>query len=126
MMYIVEHIDDFTVVIYFEDDEATNMILEAHYRGIPLVGPYSVLDHSRHVPSGQDHLHIYKKNALLFALNRDGTAHDRSHGARIPNRVADTLRTKYPDWIIPDNNIIESAPKALNVTWLMEQVQARS
>ncbi len=57
----------------------------------------------------KDHLHIYRKNNEILALNRDGTAHDKSHGAIIPQYVADRIRAEYPDFIIPKNNVLESA-----------------
>jgi hypothetical protein len=63
---------------------------------------YSLEDRSK------DHLHFFLNGKKLGAINRDGTAHDRSHGVRIPNHVADFIKTSYPDFQIPSNNIIES------------------
>ena len=57
----------------------------------------------------KNHLHVYLKNNNLFAINRDGTAHDKSHGISIPRYVSDRIRSEYPDFIIPPNNFIESA-----------------
>jgi hypothetical protein len=36
--------------------------------------------------------------------NKDGTAHDRSHQVQIPNKVADAIRAKFPDFVIPPND----------------------
>lgn len=57
----------------------------------------------------KDHLHVYLKGNELFAINRDGSAHDKSHGKRIPNHIANKIRSKYPDFVLPSNNTIESA-----------------
>lgn len=59
----------------------------------------------------KDHLHFYKKGSELFALNRDGTGHDGSHGVRIPNVVVDYISTEFPDFTLPKGNIIESIDK---------------
>ena len=56
----------------------------------------------------KDHLHVYQKGNELFAINKDGTAHDNSHKVRIPNKIADLIRANYPDFNLPTDNIIES------------------
>lgn len=56
----------------------------------------------------KDHLHVFLKNNQLFAINRDGTAHDKSHGKKIPNYVSDKIKQEYPDFILPADNLIES------------------
>lgn len=58
--------------------------------------------------TAKDHLHIYKKGNHLFAINRDGTGHDRTSQIQIPRGIADRLRQDYPDFIIPENNFVES------------------
>lgn len=87
-----------------------NLLSEAQHRGIPLGGPYSAVHHKAHIDPGYDHLHVFCKNNILFALNSNGTAHDQSHGIKIPNRVADGIRRHFPDFVIPPDNLIESAP----------------
>lgn len=69
---------------------------------------FSGVYHKAHIPDGQDHIHVHQRNNQLFALNVDGTAHDNSHGTRIPNRIADGLRRHFPDVTLPPNNFIES------------------
>lgn len=86
------------------------LLREAKLKGEPLIGTYSTQYHSAHIKDGQDHLHVYCKQHQLFAMNRDGSAHDRSHQTQIPNKVADAIRTKFPDFKLPPGNFIESAP----------------
>lgn len=117
---ITEEMEGFTVSIYFDDEWQYRSILEARHRGDPLVGPYSVRKDSPHSSKGQPHLHIFNRNNELFAINRDGSAHDCSQGYRIPVRVAIALRKKYPNFEIPQNNIIESAPRAEEVLTLLD------
>ena len=83
------------------------VLFEAQPVGKPLVGTYSAILHKGHGAGGQDHLHVFAKRNQLFALNKDGTAHDASHGARIPNRVAQAIRSKFPQFKIPDTGVIE-------------------
>lgn len=109
-----------TVHFYFSESESlTQLLFEARHRGKPLGGPYSASFHKAHIPAGLDHLHVYVKQNELFAINRDGTAHDRSHGVEIPNRVADAIRDKYPDFTLPANNFIESAPTEIRFDLLL-------
>ncbi|MCF7802493.1 MAG: hypothetical protein K9N34_10820 [Candidatus Marinimicrobia bacterium] len=83
------------------------LITERKYKGTPLIGLYSYKKHPPHIPNGQSHLHLYMKNNKLFAINKDGTAHDKSHGITIPKKVGEKLRIIFPDYKIPKNNIIE-------------------
>ena len=106
MKYYLIEIDEYFVWIYFRHGKDKN-ILEAQRRGIPLIGPYSYFKHPPHNPTGAYHLHIYCKQNELFSINKNGTAHDGSSGYRIPNKVANKLREMFPNWKIPDNNIIE-------------------
>lgn len=61
----------------------------------------------------KDHIHVYKKNRQLTAVNRDGTAHDGFHGTRIPSKVADYIRNEFWDFELPNNNFIESCEPAV-------------
>ena len=54
----------------------------------------------------QAHAHVVQKGNQLFAVNTDGTAHDRSHNTRIPNNVANYLRDCGYD--IPTDNYLEN------------------
>ena len=108
MKYCSVEVEEYTVHIYFEDRDNGKFITEAQHRGVPLAGPYSVIKHKPHTDDGQYHLHLYHKHNQLFAINKDGTAHDKSHGYRIPNKVADALKKKFPEFVLPLDNIIES------------------
>ena len=68
----------------------------------------------------QDHLHFYHNGSQLFAINRDGTAHDRSHGYKISKRHADIIANDF-DFTLPDSNIIESCPCAVETTLLLSE-----
>ena len=107
---------------FLVDMESTEMVLlaeigspeekilrEAKLKGEPLTGTYAAQYHSAHIKDGQDHLHVYCKQNQLFAINRDGSAHDRSHQTQIPNKVADAIRIKFPDFKLPPSNFIEKA-----------------
>jgi 23S rRNA-/tRNA-specific pseudouridylate synthase len=103
-------VEEFTVVIYASDFDSTVAITEARHKGNPLGGPYSVQDHTARVKPSEDHIHVYYKNNQIFALNKtSGTAHDQSHGIKIPNKVAKALKQMFPDITLPPNNIIEAA-----------------
>jgi len=102
-------IDEYTIHLYFSDEEQRQLLTEAERRGVPLTGVYSVLKHQPHTGGSQYHLHIYKKQNQIFAINKDGTAHDQSHEAVIPRKVSDALKQKFPDWDIPRNNLLESS-----------------
>lgn len=112
-----EVIEGVTVHFIFDAESEASALFEARHKGEPLGGQYSAVLHKAHIAGGQDHLHIYAKQNRLFALNKDGTAHDRSHGAHIPNRVADAIRTKYPDFVLPPNHFIEAAPSGIEASY---------
>jgi hypothetical protein len=120
--YVIE-IESYIVHLYFgdTDNDTHKMLLEAKHKGVPLIGPYSTQKHVDRTGKGQEHLHIYSKNNEIFAINKDGTAHDQSHGAIIPNKVAQALRKHFPDFKIPPNNLIESAPHQVDLMFLIEK-----
>jgi hypothetical protein len=105
--------NDLITILY--STQSSRMLNEAKTKGLPVGGPYSIQFHSAHSPVGMSHLHAYERNNQLFALNLDGTAHDKSHGTRIPNRVASAISHYFPDFQLPQDNIIESAPIAIEV-----------
>ncbi len=94
---------------------------EAKHKGIPVGGKYSIQFHKSHADFGWDHLHAYEKNNQLFALNINGTAHDRNHGVVIPNKLVKGIRKYFPDFVIPKNNVIEWSPLEieLNIKFMM-------
>ena len=110
-MYYGFDVGKYRITLYPVDDVERDTIEEAIHRGEPLWGPYSVVRNTPHSAGGQHHLHIYMKKKKLFAINKDGTAHDQSHGCSIPSRVAKALRSKFPDYRIPADNYIEGVDK---------------
>jgi hypothetical protein len=108
-------VENYIINIFFEDHDKS-YINEARNRGVPLTNIYSVLKHKPHTNPGEEHLHVYKKGNQLFSIGKSGKAHDKSHGVRIPNKVADALRDQFPDWNIPDNNIIETTFNLTGIT----------
>jgi len=111
-------VDEYTVHIVFRTTAEPTFLEEARHRGVPIGGVYSADLHKARIPSGQDHLHIYARQNHLFAINKDGTAHDRSHGAHIPNRVADAIKQNFPDFVLPKDNLIESAPSDVQLDYI--------
>ncbi len=103
-------LENFVVHILFSKSES-GPLLEGKSKYVELGGVYSAQLHQAHTSVGQTHIHVYAKNNKLFALNRDGSAHDRSHGAQIPNKVAQAITQKFPDFTLPKDNFIESAPE---------------
>ena len=68
----------------------------------------AVMFHRGHVPNSQDHLHFLLKGKKLYALNRDGTAHDASHGSQMHRWAMDAVQNRYPDFKVPPRGLIES------------------
>lgn len=106
---IYEH-ESFIMYFYYKDSLSKKIIDEARHRGEPLTKTYSTIKHPPHTLKGKSHLHVYCKNNQLFAINIDGSAHDQSHGVIIPKKVAKVIRQKFPDFKLPADNYIESAP----------------
>lgn len=124
-MYKYEIIlDDLIINIYFENYEDKDFIdlKEARHRVISLSGPYSVYLDSPHILQGQKHIHVYYRNNQIFALNVDGSAHDKSHGIKIPGKVAKSLSGILPNFVLPKDNIIESLTFE-QVNWLDEKTE---
>ncbi len=118
--YITFEVDEWTIHIYFHEPdlnqhEIAQMLNEA--KRFDLGNAYSAVEHPPHGGQGMHHIHAYHRNNQLFALNIDGSAHDRSHGYTIPNKVADAIKVKFPEWIIPPKNLIESAH--LDFVWAL-------
>jgi hypothetical protein len=100
------NIEGFEMVMTHHDSEP-EFLTEAKSKGTPLIGNYSFMKHSAHGFKGDYHLHVYDGKREIFAINKNGTAHDGYHGVRIPNKVFHTLKTRFGDWNFPANQIIE-------------------
>jgi hypothetical protein len=118
MWYTFES-EGYVVHIWF-DSEELHEINEAKYKGTPIGGQYSAQLHQAHSTVGQQHLHVYAKNNQLFSLNKDGSAHDRSHTAVIPNKVAKAIKNHFPSFELSSKNIIEYAPQAVQLLFKLE------
>jgi hypothetical protein len=105
-------IDKVRVTVTLFDDKDIQRLDEAQHRGDPLVGKYSHMLHKAILLQFKDHIQVYARNNQIFAINKDGTAHDGYHKVKIPGRVADELRSRYPDWSIPMDNLIEAVSRA--------------
>ena len=55
----------------------------------------------------QDHLHFVQHGAQLFAINKDGTAHDKSHGIKMANWTVDAIKKHHPAFKVPPGKLIE-------------------
>lgn len=66
-----------------------------------------ILFHKAHVPQGQDHLHFVVRGHKVAALNKDGTAHDQSHGVQLQRWAIDGASEHYAEFKMPKNGIIE-------------------
>lgn len=109
-------VDEYLVHVLWDVNVAGVFVLhEAQYRGKPLGGQYSAQLHPPHGNQGMQHIHVYARDNQIFALNMDGTAHDKSHGVTIPNKVADAIRQHFPRFTIPANNIIENADSSAEI-----------
>lgn len=43
----------------------------------------------------------------IFAINRDGTAHNKSAGKTIPSSIFNILEQKFPDFKFPSNRLVQ-------------------
>ncbi|WP_372786001.1 hypothetical protein [Phenylobacterium sp.] len=102
-VYIVHHFST-------DDAEANAAVhyLEESGRRFDLGQGRSILFHRAHVPNTQDHVHFVQDGRKLYALNRDGTAHDASHGKQMHRWAMDAVKDRYQDFVIPKAGLIEA------------------
>lgn len=101
-------IEGLIVLIHEFKDEGEQFLFEAKLNGNLLAGQYSYKKHQPHNSTGEYHLHVYKKGNEIFSINQSGKGHDGYSGTMIPNVAFDALKSKFPDWNWPENQIIES------------------
>jgi len=103
------------VHIYYKlNDPIKQVIDEANHRGgTELIKHYSANSHKGHIPGALDHLHIYAGQTQIAAINIDGSGHDGFSGTKLPNKVVKAISAKFPEFNIPDNNILESISPSL-------------
>jgi hypothetical protein len=66
-----------------------------------------IIHHKAHIPDGQDHLHFEVRGRTVYAVNKDGTAHDRSHGKTMQRWALDGAAAHYPTFKMPPGGLIE-------------------
>lgn len=101
-------IDGLLVLIHEIDDAEQQLLVEAKLNGNLLAGQYTYKKHQPHNPTGEYHLHVYKKGNEIFSINKSGKGHDGYSGTIIPNLAFDALKSKFPDWNWPGSQIIEA------------------
>jgi hypothetical protein len=102
------------LVIYhfYKDDPIAEFIVRALLNeqcpSVDLGRGRSILFHKAHVPNTEDHLHFLVKGAKIAAINKSGSAHDRSHGVRLQRWALDGMKQYYPDFTVPPEGLIEA------------------
>lgn len=114
-------IEDLTITIFYHPD-TSSFVIESKSKGNYLIGNYSYMKHPPHTSPGEYHIHVYDGQNQIFAINKNGTAHDGYHGVRIPNKVYNALVQKFPEWTFPSNQVIES----LNYTYFLKEISELS
>jgi hypothetical protein len=116
-----ENRNEVLVFYHFEEgDNAAEMIvrliLNEEKASVDLGQGRRMLFHKARVPNTQDHIHFQVKGANIAALNKDGTAHDRSHGIQLQKWALDSMATHYPNFRRPKDGIIESLAEVTKAT----------
>lgn len=83
----------------------------------------SIMFHRAHVPVGQDHIHFLVKGKKVAALNRDGTAHDKSHGYQMLQWQMDGLAKHHPGFALPKTGLIEQLTTDSTILMLIESTE---
>lgn len=115
--HFVLYVEEYAVHLYVRrNDESYNVLTEGRKKGsIDLGKNYSANKHETHVPSGQQHLHLYAGQKKILTMNKDGTGKDGSTGRQIPSKVIKSIQNKFPNFNIPPNGILESAPQSVRI-----------
>ncbi|KQI72390.1 hypothetical protein AN191_09805 [Loktanella sp. 5RATIMAR09] len=102
-----------TVVFYhFDETDRTaevviRLLLNEAKPRVDLGKGRAIIHHKAHIPNNQDHLHFEVKGTRFAAINKDGTAHDRSHGIKLQRWAVDGASKHYPDFRVPKDGLIE-------------------
>ena len=67
------------------------------------------------------HLHFLHKGKDLITINRDGIAHDQSHGYKMSKRQTNIVSSKF-GFSVPDDNILESCTLANELLLLCKEI----
>lgn len=104
---------DVNVIYHFETADRVaevivRLLLNEAKPYIDLGKGRAILHHKAHIPNTQDHLHFRVKGTNIAAFNKDGSAHDKSHGIQLQKWATDGAKKHYPDFNIPTDGLIES------------------
>ncbi|WP_136617002.1 MULTISPECIES: hypothetical protein [Mesorhizobium] len=94
-----------------DDQTAKDTILTLLTEAVPFVDlgkGRSIIHHKAHVPNTEDHLHFVVNGNKIAAVNKSGTAHDRSHGIKLQKWALKGAAQHYPDFKMPKDGLIES------------------
>jgi hypothetical protein len=108
MPYYNFKVDEYTIYIYHADEKAKILFTEALHRGVPMKGPYSLLNDKPQTNGSKFNLHMYYKRNNFFALNKDGTSYNGNKIVKIPDKVVDAIRYKFQNPGFSSNGTIES------------------
>lgn len=108
-MITIVHMDNYPVhIVVAHDAMPQNELDEARSKYVDLGKRYRGRIDGPHDPkTGQVHIHVYAGKTQIFAMNVDGTAHDRSHDYQIPSVVAKEMARTLQQFRLPPNNYIE-------------------
>ena len=101
------------VIYHFDADDAVARqlvfeVLTEAKKSVDLGQGKSIVHHKAHIPDGQDHLQFMVKGRKVYSVNKDGTAHDRSHGKKMQRWALDGAAAHYPGFKMPDDGLIEA------------------
>jgi hypothetical protein len=82
----------------------------------------SIIFHRAHTEVNQDHLHFLVKGDKIAAVNRDGTAHDSSHGVRLQKWALNGAAQHYPEFRMPKDGLIERLMVEAGAQMLNEEI----
>lgn len=104
---------NFTVFYHFDASDrvaevVVRLLLNEAKPYVNLGKGRAILHHKAHIPDTQDHLHFRVKGTNIAAINKDGSAHDKSHGVKLQKWATNGAKMHYPDFHIPDDRLIES------------------
>ncbi len=100
------------VIYHFEESDVVaqaivRLLLNEEKPSVDLGKGRSILFHTAHVPTGEEHLHFRVKGKNIAAINKSGTAHDKSHGVKLQRWALDGMEQHYPDFKRPVDGVVE-------------------
>lgn len=117
-----------TAVVYHNmavvDAAETRLLIEKYAGRIhELPKGYSLRYDVARVPHCQDHIHIFRRRNEIGVVNIDGSGHDNAK-FQIPGAVADFVKRKFPDFVIPPRRMVEAySLKDSGILQLLEDIK---